>query len=436
MEKLQNIKKIVSNYSPEYDESEWLKLEKKLDAKKSFFSKKSTIISSSIVAVAVISITAVLLINKFSHDNNLLLSENITENNSNSKPQNQNDENINTTINLENSDNSDESQNINNNTFVSDNNNISTTINTENKSQKNTAIVSENSTNSDIIDLSYNRASLKIETTSENQNNELQKTEKNNDELDVFDIVFDIQEETNCVPAKVRFVAKNLPQDCSLIWNLGNNEKIKGNDVDYTYKIAGEYKPSVLVVQNNFVLRKENLPTIQLYSPTQIVVDVTSENLDYYFRVRANDIDKIEWSLDNEVFSDKELYYSFNHEDNYSLSVKMINTNGCQSTLNKTISVKKEPVFYLPTAFTPNSGDLNSKFGPIGDNLSFVQYFFKIVDKAGKMVFVSQDIDNKWDGKIMNSSVDAPADVYIWELKIVDSYNRVTNKKGKVNLFR
>jgi hypothetical protein len=118
------------------------------------------------------------------------------------------------------------------------------------------------------------------------------------------------------------------------------------------------------------------------------------------------------------------------------INLKGINKFGCKSEVSEKIIIKNKPVFYVPNAFIPNSDDINSHFGPIGENLDFASYQLMILDANGIKVFESDKPDFMWNGKINNIGNEAKPGVYLWEIKTLDNYGNYHNKKGRVNLIR
>lgn len=434
MKNLQNIKNIVSKYSPEYDENDWNELQKKLSNKNSFPIKKTIIIFSSIVAIITILLLSIILFNHNQENNTIFNNFNLE--NKNVKIENKED----ITIMHEEEDkeeNNKTSNNFNNKNDISFDKN--TKINIEENNIK--ELVTNNTVNYNIEEETKKKSEINNKPPElvkldidQYQDQDNKKDDNENNFLN--NIKFDIEQVTNCVPAKIIFVASNIPANCDLLWDFGNNERGKGNSIEYIYTKAEKYLPTVSIVSNNFVLHRESLPEIQIYKATSFTINVDNDNLDYQFSVIPDNYSSIEWIINNESFNSKDLVYSFNNEGDYPLTVNFIDNNGCLSSLKKTITVKNEQIFYLPTAFTPNSTDINSSFGLIGENLKFNSYIFKIVDKESKVIFFSQNQNDKWNGKINNTSVDAPADIYLWELKAVDTNNKIIIKKGKVNLIR
>jgi gliding motility-associated-like protein len=76
------------------------------------------------------------------------------------------------------------------------------------------------------------------------------------------------------------------------------------------------------------------------------------------------------------------------------------NTIGCDSTITLNLTINQEEAcctLTMPNAFSPNGDGLNDKFGP-GTNVHPSSYTMRIYNRWGKMIYVSHDIDQQWDG--------------------------------------
>jgi gliding motility-associated-like protein len=76
------------------------------------------------------------------------------------------------------------------------------------------------------------------------------------------------------------------------------------------------------------------------------------------------------------------------------------NTIGCDSTITLNLTIKQVEAcctLMMPNAFSPNGDGLNDKFVP-GTNAHPSSYTMRIYNHWGKMIYVSHDIEQQWDG--------------------------------------
>lgn len=424
MNELKNIKNILLNYKPEYDENIWLEIEKKLPKSKISSFKKFIIGSASGLAV-VIAIFATYTIYNNTNINDVECSEKTFCNNNISK-----DKIPNIIENHQNSEIKKVDKNQNGK-IVNTNNNEKITCETENQVIEKSVILFQNINNNENNQTEEiaNNNSTTVQTNETKENT----TIINN----LSDINFKVEQISNCTPAKFKFSAENIPYDYTITWKTGDNNQVSGAVVEYTYNLEGNYQPFVIISKNNFVVKTENLNKIKIYTPTAIkILDNNDYQTNYSFSTETDAKNKILWTINGENFYDKKVYYNFEKIGNYIINLQITDKNGCISIDTKQITIKGEQLYYLANAFVANSTGANSTFGPIGENLKFKQYSLTIKDMQGNTVFYTQNINEQWNGKLNNTGYELPVAVYIWEIKIVDFSNNVETKKGKVNLFR
>ncbi|MFN8254854.1 MAG: gliding motility-associated C-terminal domain-containing protein [Bacteroidales bacterium] len=94
--------------------------------------------------------------------------------------------------------------------------------------------------------------------------------------------------------------------------------------------------------------------------------------------------------------------------------------------------VQQAVVEYLPNAFNPNSQtEVNRTFKPV---VSFVNdYLLIIYNRAGEIVFKSQDPLKGWDGKFNGGEL-LKKGTYVYYLKYRTTNNQLVEKSGQVNL--
>ena len=71
---------------------------------------------------------------------------------------------------------------------------------------------------------------------------------------------------------------------------------------------------------------------------------------------------------------------------------------------------------YVPNAFSPNGDGVNDVFQPFISSIEpITTYKFDVFDKWGNHVYLSENINDKWDGKYHDH--DCPTGAYIWQLQ-------------------
>jgi|GEM_PF-1067816 len=434
---MNNIKKILQNYEAPYNHKDWLRLKKDLPkASKSGGATKIILVSSAIVAIIG---SIILFINSFDSNKKEItkLETPVVVKETESNIINQK---IDEPIIVEQTIPEEPTPHYNYNSFTNTNN--ENTIKTKQPDTK--ILVDEDKTKTHINSEQTQAKQTKAENTysektlitqNKDINNESETVDVNTN-TDIDKISFSIEVLDNCVPAKVKFYAENCPKNYEILWNTGENTKISGNKIEYTYLKEGNYQPEVFVILDNFIMKSERLNDIVINKSTNIEINFDNSENSYYFTCdKIDDLDLV-WTIENQHFNSKELSYRFDKEGVYMINLTGTNKFGCKSEVSKNIIIAKEQVFFVPNAFTPNSNDINSYFGPIGENLSFASYLLIILDSNGTKVFESDKPEIMWNGKINNIGNDAKSGIYLWEIRTVDNFGNYQSKKGRVNLIR
>jgi gliding motility-associated-like protein len=101
------------------------------------------------------------------------------------------------------------------------------------------------------------------------------------------------------------------------------------------------------------------------------------------------------------------------------------------------ISEEEEPTIFFPNAFTPQDDNLNDNFGPIGEKLDVLKnYKLIIYDRWGGIVFMTDNVYGKWDGKLKPSGKIAPDGVYVWAANYNDDRGFYLYKTGRVTVLK
>jgi gliding motility-associated-like protein len=92
-----------------------------------------------------------------------------------------------------------------------------------------------------------------------------------------------------------------------------------------------------------------------------------------------------------------------------------------------------------PIVFIPNALDLNgvvNYWKPIIKMIDFSDYRVSIYNRQGELIAFLENIDQVWDGKIMNSNNLAPMGVYVYQVEFKNPSGNYFHKKGQITLIR
>lgn len=122
----------------------------------------------------------------------------------------------------------------------------------------------------------------------------------------------------------------------------------------------------------------------------------------------------------------------------YQVTANENNTNryGFQDkSYSNIVEISKEPITYIPNAFSPNSAiEANRVFKPVNSYVDVQEYIFSIYDRWGSVIFSTNDINAGWDGTVNGNH--AAAGVYAYYLSYRLDEKTVFKKQGHVTLIR
>jgi gliding motility-associated-like protein len=108
------------------------------------------------------------------------------------------------------------------------------------------------------------------------------------------------------------------------------------------------------------------------------------------------------------------------------------NEAGIVPAVSNGFTITKEPNLFHPTAFTPNNDGLNDTFNVIGQFIATFE--MRIFNRWGEMMYVTQNLDEGWDGHYRGSLM--PEGTYVFRATITDQTGRTFEESGPFVLLR
>ena len=125
--------------------------------------------------------------------------------------------------------------------------------------------------------------------------------------------------------------------------------------------------------------------------------------------------------------------------ENQIYSVTIVDTNGCETTVEIRVDVIRNSSIYVPNVFTPENQD-NNTFFPFAteDQIKRVDNFY-IFDRWGNRVFANTEFSPNdpsagWDGSMLDGNAQAGVYTYIMEIVYLDDSTETI--AGDVTLLR
>jgi len=223
---------------------------------------------------------------------------------------------------------------------------------------------------------------------------------------------------------------------------LGTTPELFFTDNDYNAEVGACYRityedacsnlsPASLdacPVQLTGHLRQDNTITLNWTSYEGWSAGVSSYTLEKY-DLNGGLVDQIEMGSATS-------YLDESSATDQQLSVYRIRANPSTSGLNpstsNSLSILRNPNIFYPTAFTPNSDDLNDHFRVFGQYVAGFELM--IFNRWGELLFTTTDMESGWDGTYKGQEM--PEGTYSFVAHITDSAGRTFKRSGSVLLLR
>lgn len=414
MAKMNDLKKILSEYEGEFNPNGWAQLEKRLP-KRTFMQRFGKFIVGGAAGALVV---AGVLVAVLWHNDEKPLTEEPLAKSEISNPMQTTETNENATYTTE-------------QPSTMPNDRIS-------EANKTTTTEVAETNNTDITETKAEPA-IQTETSASNEKQEVATNAQDNQPKPTPKVLsepsFSVSCDRHCTPATAKFVAVGVEADCEVVWDFGNGKQGNGNNVTCEYRKKGTYTPSASVYRNGRLQKKVNLDAITIGETPIVDFSWRSTDNTYTFYTGRTVNLSYQWEIDGKSFTDKSVEYEFVRSGDYPIKLALADGE-CSAETIKTVKVVITHVFYVPNAFTPDSEGVNSTFGPIGEDLNFKTYSFGITNSRGDVVFTSTDPSVQWNGKVNNVGTAVEAGVYYWIIKTVDNYGNSQTRKGTVNVMR
>ena len=228
-------------------------------------------------------------------------------------------------------------------------------------------------------------------------------------------------------------VKSEYPTTVQYFWHgLSNTTPTLSGMKAGTYKVRISDTYCAIGIEEVIEIEYVDGPVANFYLDTNIVknhdftlIDISKGNV----RIRN-------WDMgDGNKKTGKIVHYKYKDVGYYTISLEVIDANGCIDTISKTIYVHDDLKVYIPNAFTPNIDGLNDTWKPIMSNYSKEGYLLAIFDRWGQQVFYTTDTEKAWDGTI-NGKPAATNTIYSYQLIVKNIAGKEYDYTGHVTVIR
>lgn len=243
-----------------------------------------------------------------------------------------------------------------------------------------------------------------------------------------------------CVFDSASFINNSFSEDGlqSSIWRIGN-QYFSDFNLNYVFNEVGDYLVELSVMSNSGCSDLESLqfsisdrPSADFYYTPE---NITTLNPEVNFFNLSN-VGTVAWDFGDSTVSDLwQPNHTYNSAGLFDVTLYLTDELGCEDSITKSLLVIDEIIFYLPNSFTPDGDGVNDTFGPKGYLTDkFTSYELKIFNRWGECIFVSNDINNTWDGT--KNYQDVQTGLYHWSVRVTNSSGKKIREIGELTLIR
>jgi len=247
---------------------------------------------------------------------------------------------------------------------------------------------------------------------------------------------------TGCAPYTAVFDNTSLAGQ-TFQWDFGDGSPVSTEFAPtHIYTSPGQYSIH-LIANNDFTCNKTDDTTIVInvygkpaagYTYTPVPPVENTPNV--FNNTSSNDAVTFVWNFgdgDSLVTSSRApVIHQYNSTGTFNACLVAINVAGCTDTICQPVETIINPLVDVPNAFTPNSGDINSKVAVRGFGIAKMRFI--IWNRWGQKVFETNAQNLGWDGKFKGAA--QPMDVYAYTLEVQFFDGTKTTRKGDITLIR
>lgn len=244
-----------------------------------------------------------------------------------------------------------------------------------------------------------------------------------------------------CAPYTASFTNTSIG-GVSFTWDFGDGATSTEANPTHVYTTPGTYTVTLVAIDSNtcnirddvsYTVNVADNPTADFSASPQPPLVNTPIN---FANQSSPDAVRFIWQFGDgeslETTSRAPVAHEYNATGTFDACLIAFNANGCSDTICKPVQALIETSVDVPNAFTPLSGDVNSKVFARGFGIAKMKFI--IWNRWGQKVFETDNRRNGWDGKY--KGVLQPMDVYAYTLEVEFFDGTRTTKKGDITLIR
>lgn len=246
---------------------------------------------------------------------------------------------------------------------------------------------------------------------------------------------------TGCVPYTAEFDNLSIAGE-TWQWDFGDGGTSTDFEPTHTYNTPGTYTITLVATNPNtcnvtdtarVTITVSDIPVADFsFTPVTPV-----ENTPHTFtNLSSPDAVRFRWDFGDGdsllTTSRAPVVHQYNATGTFMACLTAYNAANCPDSICKPVSTLIVPLVDVPNAFTPQSGDINSRVMVRGFGIAKMRFI--IWNRWGQKVFETGNRLEGWDGRYKGQI--QPMDVYAYTLDVEFFDGTKTTKKGDITLIR
>jgi gliding motility-associated-like protein len=226
-------------------------------------------------------------------------------------------------------------------------------------------------------------------------------------------------------------------------WNLGDGRNTIDSTPIHQYVNYGKYFINLTLRSDKGCFSKFIDSTIIYPKPIARIVVLTPRASilkdTIAFMDSSDNAETYEWNFgDLQGSTSYDMYPKNRYLDtgNFKVQLVVTSSDGCVDTAYKVVRVWPDFNLLFPTAFSPNNDGINDDYNVVGHFHSIKDFSMSIFDQNGLKVFETIDINEAWNGTLMNQGIALPSANYEVIVRVRDLYNKQFSFTKKISLIR
>jgi gliding motility-associated-like protein len=225
------------------------------------------------------------------------------------------------------------------------------------------------------------------------------------------------------------------------LWDFGDKSLTYNNDPTHIYTTDGNFFVSLMITSSYGCRMRDTLkyPIVVYPKPKAAFTVDPRETTMYEATIKLID-ESIgatlwNWDLGDKTISiDQDVTHTYADTGTFVITQIAMNQFGCKDTAIHDVRINGEPTMFIPNAFTPDGNGINDIFIP--KMFGVREFNMTIYNRWGDLIFISNDVEMGWNGKVNGIGETVKDDTYIYKIYIRDLKGNPRIYKGKITVIK